>query len=490
MTIQEITAEKEPVSVPTATAAAPLSTTTGIKAGLRKLNKKWILAAVLSASAAVTLLTVNGALNFGGNSADGHPLKINQAPPAVLTVSAQPATVMPIDRTITVNGTISAWDPVSVASEANGLEVTSILVDEGAVIKKGEVLAVLNSSLLKPQLVSEEARLAASLASERKAVQPNRPEDLNGLKAAVLQAQSNMQDQKAALIQAQANAQNAVLNERRYEGLLNEGAVSLQELENRQTTSKVNKAAVASAQEKINSARFALEQAIEKFTMASEGGRSEDIQIAKANIDEIRGNVERLRAQLAQTVIKAPVDGIIIRRDAHIGDISSTGKTMFLMARDNRFELRAQVPEADLSAVKAGQTVAITSTTAGDTSIIGHVREVSPAVDTDTRLATVRIDLPQAAWIKSGMYAEGRMEVGRYAALCVPTEAVISQDDQSTVFVLGNGEAHSRIVKLGTRTADAVEITTGLRPGESVIIDGAGFLKDGDVVAVAPGVSK
>jgi HlyD family secretion protein len=463
------------------------------------ITKKLVIGGLVIIAGSLTSLISGGAFNFAANSADGHQVKPEkapekalipaQAPASVLTVSVEPARVMPVDRAITVNGSISAWDPVSVSSEANGLEINWIMVEEGAVVKKGDILAVLNSSILRPQLVSEEARLAASLASERKAIQPNRIEDLNALKAAVLQARSNMQDQEAALIQAQANAQNALLNERRYEGLLREGAVSLQELENRQTTSKVNRATVLSAQEKINSARFALEQAQEKYDMAQVGGRAEDILIAKANIDETRGNVERLKAQLAQTTIKAPVDGIIIRRDAHIGDISATGKTMFLMARDSRFELRAQVPEADLAAVKAGQTVRVTSSTSGDADIVGHVREVSPAVDTDTRLATVRIDLPAAKWIKSGMYAEGRMLTGKYAALCVPTQAVISQDDKSTVFVLAGNQARSREVQVGARTVDAMEVTAGLKADEKVIIDGAGFLKDGDIVSLAPAIN-
>ncbi|MEV9306646.1 hypothetical protein AB0143_29425, partial [Klebsiella pneumoniae] len=95
------------------------------------------------------------------------------------------------------------------------------------------------------------------------------------------------------------------------------------------------------AEQRITAAKAALKQYQEKLTMAREGGRREDIDIANANVNEIRGNVKKLKTQIDQTFIKAPVDGLITRRDAHLGDISTGGKPMFLMARDNRIELKA-----------------------------------------------------------------------------------------------------------------------------------------------------
>jgi HlyD family secretion protein len=323
------------------------------------------------------------------------------------------------------------------------------------------------------------------LASAKKALQPNRPEDINGLSAAVSQAQANVEDQEAALVQAQANLADANQNLSRYVLLQKDGAVSTQELETRQTTAKVAAANVRSAEKKISAAKFSLQQAQEHLSMAKIGGRTEDIQIANANILEIQGNIRRYRAQLDRTIIKAPVDGIIIKRDAHIGDIAAVGKSMFSMARDNRLELRAQVPEADLSAFKKGQTVKITSALTGDRAINGRLREISPLVDADTRLATVRIDIPTSAGVKPGMYAEGRIDVGRNAVLTVPALSVISEDDKSIVFVLHNNIVESRTVVTGSRTNELVEIKSGLRLGDSVVVTGAGFLKDGDCVSLA-----
>ena len=158
---------------------------------------------------------------------------------------------------------------------------------------------------------------------------------------------------------------------------------------------------------------------------------------------------------------------------------------MFYMARDNRLELRAQVPEADLRYIKPAQTVVIHSSYTADKDVKGRVREISPLVDNDTRLATVRVDVPGDAGLKPGMYAEGKIDIGGFAALTVPANAIINQDDKHVVFILHNDQVQSSPVSVGSRDSGRVEIESGLNPNDQVVIDGAGFLKDGDIVAVS-----
>src|ERR1700722_19081877 len=137
----------------------------------------------------------------------------------VLTVTASLPTMKPLAQELSVNGTISAWDPISVGATTGGLEVKAIEVEEGALVKKGQVLARLDSSQLQAQLDSEKARLASGVASVSKSIQPNRPEDINGLAAAVAQAQANVKDAEAAVLQAQENFNNASTNLKRYKYL-------------------------------------------------------------------------------------------------------------------------------------------------------------------------------------------------------------------------------------------------------------------------------
>ncbi len=449
-----------------------------LKGTRQKSKKPWVITA--------SVIVVLGIGGFVASKMTKPKTDSLQGPAPVITVSAQQAVLKPVARQIQVNGTISAWDPISVGSQQSGLEVKSITVEEGMRVKKGQLLATLDSSVLVPELESEKAKLKSSIANAQKAVQPNRVEDINGLKAAVSQAEANVADQEAAKVQAQANLIDANRNSERYDTLLRAGVVSMQDTETKQTTMKVANAIVRSSEQKLAAAQFVLRQAREKLAMAMQGGRKEDISMANASVDEIRANVKRLEAQVQQTFIKAPVDGLITHRNVHLGDIATAGKAMFEMARDNRLELRAQLPESDLNYMKAEEPVALRCSVLGDKTIEGKVREISPAIDAATRLAAVRIDIPNGSGIRPGMYAEGTIDVGRYQALTVPSKAVISQDDQSKVFVVvGGNKVQARAVVTGARSGDLIEIQSGIKPEDEVAVAGAGFLKDGDIVAVS-----
>src|ERR1700733_4686978 len=171
---------------------------------------------LVAASIAVIVLIIGIAAILILSSKKVEP-KAEQHP--VLTVTVQRPSTRTIDHQLAVHGSISAWDPVSVGATAGGLTTKSILVEEGNLVKKGQVLATLDSSQLQAQIQSEKARLASSVANATKSVQPNRREDINALAAAVAQADSTVADYLAALDQANANLENAKTNLKRYQFL-------------------------------------------------------------------------------------------------------------------------------------------------------------------------------------------------------------------------------------------------------------------------------
>jgi multidrug efflux pump subunit AcrA (membrane-fusion protein) len=82
------------------------------------------------------------------------------------------------------------------------------------------------------------------------------------------------------------------------------------------------------------------------------------------------------------------------------------------------------------------------------------------------------------------MYAEGQVKVGAYSALTVPAQAVVTRDEKNTVFVLKNDQVEKRTVVIGNRNPQRIEIISGILPSDEIVVDGAGFLQDGDYVAV------
>jgi HlyD family secretion protein len=438
---------------------------------------------------AVAAAAISAVLAFAAGTRAGKPERTTSgraAAPAVMSVTVEPAATRPVHQQVKITGSIWAWDPLTISTEVAGLRIESVLVEEGDLVKKGHVLATLNSSILRSELERAHAQLAAALAALDKAVQPNRREDINALREAVAQARANVAQQQAVLVQARANLANAKQNAVRYADLARQGAVSTQEAENKETAATVAEAEVRSALEKVNAAAFALRQTQEHLSMAESGGRKEDIAMARAEVRRIRADISRLQALIQQTVIRSPSDGLVTRRDAHIGDTSAIGKQLFQMVRDNRLELRAQVPERDLPRLSPGQPVRITCVATGARVIEGRLREVSPQVDSSTRLGMIRVDVPAGAGLKPGMFVEGEVQLQDYAALTVPSQAVIVRDDRYHVFVLNGNHAQSRAIEVGARSGDLAEIRSGLIPGEKVITSGAGFLKDGDVVTVVP----
>ncbi|MBS2008147.1 MAG: efflux RND transporter periplasmic adaptor subunit [Cyanobacteria bacterium SZAS TMP-1] len=406
----------------------------------------------------------------------------------VLTVELTPVKSASFERKLLVSGTVAAWDPVQVGSEVNGLKVESIAVDDGAHVKKGQVMATLNGSILKAQLAQQEARLSAAQASLSKAIQPNRPEDLTALRAAYAQAQASVAQEDSNLIRARASYAEAEANARRYEGLVREGAVSAQEGLNRATLAKTTAADVRTAEQKVRAAKFSAQQAHERLAMGLSGGRTEDVTMSRASLAEIQATVNQLRSQVAQTIIKAPCDGLVMKRSVHIGDIASTSKVMFDLVRDGRLELRAQVPEADLSRILPGEKVEVQAVHIESKPIVGVVREISPSIDLDSRLGTVRIDLPssqESDALRCGNFARGEILLGHEPVLVVPSDAVVYKDNRAIVFTVSADQtAQMRFIETGERNLDSIEVKSGLKRGESIVAKGAGFLKDGDSVKV------
>lgn len=403
----------------------------------------------------------------------------------VVTVTVQKAALRPMLRSIKVNGTIWPWDPLTIGSQVNGLTIQTILVDEGDSVRKGQVLARLDSSVLQAQLEQERARLQVNQAALAKAIQPNRQEDILSLQAAVAGADASVAQEKAGLLRAQANLHNALQNSQRYSDLVKQGAVSAQDAGNRDTDARLAEADVRSAEQRVRAAQFSHSQAIQRYHMAAIGGRKEDVQMSRATVSASEATVRQLQAQIAQTIIRSPVDGLIMKRDAHLGDITSSGKSLFSIVRDNRLELRAQVPELELNKLRPGMSVAITNSASGTAVVKATVREISPTIDQDTRLGTVRIDVPGSAGFKPGNFVRGQINFGNGLALTIPSQAVLTKNDESFAFVLTpENQAQSRIVKTGNRDSNLVEIVDGLSRSDTVVVKGAGFVKDGDYVRV------
>ena len=225
--------------------------------------------------------------------------------------------------------------------------------------------------------------------------------------------------------------------------------------------------------------------------------------ISQSNLDELRAarsgaeaglqsavaERDAARLRLAYATLRAPDAGVISSRTVQPGQIVVSGTELLRLIRRERLEWRAELTDVDLARVRPGTSVKVR---APDGSFVaGQVRAVSPALDVASRTGLIYADLPRPGPLRAGMFAEGRVELGQAEGQVLPREAVVVRDGFSYVFVL---DAKSRVaqrrVETGPPSGELVPIRGGLTKAERVVVKGAGFLSDGDLVRVVTAPAK
>ena len=210
-------------------------------------------------------------------------------------------------------------------------------------------------------------------------------------------------------------------------------------------------------------------------------------QTAKARVTASRAVLAAQQLRLRHTRVLAPDSGIISARNATIGAVVPIGAELFRLIRQGRLEWRAEVTSSELSRIRPGDEARIRL---GDGSAItGRVRMVGPTVDPQTRTALVYVDIPRSdgsRFARAGMFAQGEFALGMSPALIVPQQAVVIRDGFTYVFRLNPNSRVSQIkVRTGRRHADGVEIIDGIAADTELVVKGAGFLNDADLVKVS-----
>ena len=534
-------------------------------------------------------------------------VETNLTPTMSVTVAA--VELATVERTLDATGSVVAFDLLPVLPQVNGLQIQQVLVEEGEKVTQGQVMAILDDSVLKSQISQAESQVASarSQVEQRRAAHIKTKvgveqaiaaweqaiAERDGVKAAIAQAKAGRDEASAGfnqkkasrddavaalkqtqasrsdalasvaqteakLAEAKANKEQTMRDLERYQTLRTEGVISPQELETRSTAVKTATEGVRVAEANIDSAKAKVEiadanisgaqakievadanvsSAKAKVDIASSNVRSAEARVesaqanissamaqlrsaeakvnsAKANVSSARAEVEsalsnidsamanvssdeaRLeerQTQLAQTLMKAPANGIIAERIARIGDVTSSSKMLFALIKDNQLELQLEVPETQLPQVKIGTKVQITSDADSRIKMSGIVREIAPLVNEQTREATVKIDLLYSNLLRPGMFLRARITTATNQGLKIPAKAVLPQaDGKSIVYLLTNNNQVKAIpVEVGeilSKNSDLanaeLEIKEGLKLGDHIVISGAGYLKDGDRVKV------
>jgi RND family efflux transporter MFP subunit len=206
-------------------------------------------------------------------------------------------------------------------------------------------------------------------------------------------------------------------------------------------------------------------------------------KVALAQWEAAKAALSATEVRLGNTRVLAPDDGVISARSATVGAVVGAGQELFRLVRQGRLEWRGEVTPSEVDRVKVGQAVRVTAATGRE--VEGKVRAIAPAANPQTRNILVFVDLPRHAELKAGTFARGAFDLGQAEALTVASASVVVRDGHPYVFMIdAEGRAEQRKVQTGRRVGERVEVLDGLKPGERVAVQGAGFLNQGDLVKV------
>lgn len=381
-----------------------------------------------------------------------------------IPVFAERVTTATINRRIETSGDILPLLGVNVHPEAAG-RITGIFVDVGSHVKKGQELAQIYNDVQKAQLQQAQAAVTVSKAA------------IEMQKVMVETTQSALVAAKAGVEAAEAQLKNLVVTRERLEKLFSEGAISRQQLDDVVAQHDSASAHLTAARSEEKRAGDAIQSA--KMTL----------EMRRAELIQATANLNSVQVLLDNTLVRAPFDGVITARHADPGAMAGQAAPLFRIEQINPAKIIGTIIEKDLYLVESGKTPAIITVDAIREESRGVVSRIYPAIDSTSRTGRIEILLQNPELhLRSGMFAkisllintsENKPVVGR--------DALLKYENNYYAYLIENGHAVKRQVKVGIIEEDRVEVVEGLKPGDLIISKGLEFIREGSAVKVSEG---
>jgi RND family efflux transporter MFP subunit len=379
-----------------------------------------------------------------------------------VSVKVAKAEQQPIATHVTAVGTIFPREKADVAAKISA-QIKTMALLKNKVVKAGEVIAILESKDLRAQRAEAVAALNEANVNERNIRTGTIP-------------QTNAQDQKA-LRDARANLANARATYERRRTLYERGGISLKELE--------------ASHLALQTAENDLDLAEKTAILRTKSLNPNDLALAAARVQQAQQRVATLDAQLSYATIRAPITGVITDQFQYEGEFASAGGKLVSIADISQVIVKAPFADQVAAQLKTGDTAKVLLTDQPGEEMNGQVTLISRATDPTSRTVEVWVTLGNGA---GQLRANGAAQVtissdSKDDALVVPASAVTldaSNGDEGVVMVVDDKSvAHETKVKVGLRDADKLEITAGLKTGDTIVIEGNFSLADGTKVEVA-----
>jgi len=405
---------------------------------------------------------------------------------------------------IEANGTVEPIESVNISPKNPG-RVSQLLVEQGQEVKTGQELAIMDNEELYAEGLRSEAVIAQRIA-ELRATQNRILGDINRAESIVTQSQARLSQAQARipkdidqanaqLVAASANFDRAEEKAKRFESLLQDGAITQEAFDDVLNEFKNADARRFEAQQRLEQVKGTASPEIATLTAA--------LTEAKINLDQLERNAEpeitTLQALIQQaqnqkeiaavrysdTIIRAPFDGVITQKFASAGAFvtpttsasstaSATSSSILAIAKG--LEIVARVPEVDINQITPGQDVEIVADAYPNKIFRGRVLLVAPEAIVENNVTSfeVRIALLSGReFLRSKMNADVTF-LGESLSnvMTVPTVAIVTENGETGVLVPdADNKPEFQNVMLGATVGDRTQIIRGVQPGEKVFID-------------------
>jgi len=291
----------------------------------------------------------------------------------------------------------------------------------------------------------------------------------------IRQAKANLQQAQEALEQALANHEQGKSNlelarvtAQRWGNLVAQGVVSKQDNDQYQAQYRSQIAGV---------------QALEKAIAAQ-----------RANVAAAEANVARLDEMQSYRTVKAPFAGVITLRNVDVGALVNAGSTLlYRIAQTDTLRTYVNVPQTNASSIKPGQPALLTVSNLPGRTFRGSVARTANSLDPSSRTMLVEVQVPNAdGALLPGMYAQVDLSSPRTnAPLLVPTDALIVHADGPQIAVVGpDSTVHLQKIKVGRDYGDRLEVTSGLKAGDTIVVNPGDAAREGLKVDPVPATEK
>ena len=391
---------------------------------------------------ALTLLVV-GAAGCTGETKASQEKQVAASPAVPRPVKVFEAVEQRVARTVVATGTLGAEDQVVIGTKVPG-RLAEISIDMGTRVRRGQVLARLDASDYRLRVDQAEAalhqaraRLGLPLSGTDERIDP---------------------EQTSIVRQARAVLQEAQLTRDRSATLMEQNLIARAQLDTAEANLKVAEGRYQDALEEVRNRQALLAQR--------------------------RSELDLARQQLADTTMASPIDGAVAMKQASVGEYLAAGAPVATVVQMHPLRLRVNVPEREAVDVRTGQAVRLT--VEGDPTVYqGRVVRLSPIVQEQSRTLSVEAEVPnERGAMKPGAFA--RAEVVTEASqpvIRVPAAALVTFAGIEKLLVVRQGKIVEVRVQTGRRASDSVEIVSGLKPGEQVVLQ-PGNLAPGQAVVV------